>query len=109
MALPPSTDVVSVQGVICKPLPRRSVIVMAAKAFQPGATARKIVRSAKECGFEITALNFGISVLDVCFLIANQPRRRSKGLSSANLRNMNRSLRQISRARKNAKEALGRH
>ncbi len=112
MAIPPledrggGTSVVEVNGVICRPVSRHQQIVMFAKQFNPGATARKIVRSAKECGIEITAGTFGLTILDVCFLIGNQPRRRGKGISAANMRNCNRVLRAMERNRKIAKKAL---
>ncbi len=112
MTIPPleenggGTRVVNVNGVICRPVSRHQQIVMFAKEFNPGATARKIVRSARECGIEITAGTFGLTVLDVCFLIGNQPRRRGKGISAANMRNCNRVLRAMERNRRIAKKAL---
>ncbi len=94
--------------VVCKPVSRRTIILIAAKAHSgPGATAKKIIRAAKECGIEIAAATFGLAILDVCFLIANPPRRRARGISARDMRTTNRVLRGIDRVRKNSKKALG--
>jgi len=93
--------------VVCKPVSRREIVLLTAKAHSPGATARKIVRAAKECGMEIAAGMFGLPILDVCFLVINQPRRRAKGISARDMRTTNRTLRGIDRVRRNAKKALG--
>lgn len=93
--------------VVCKPVSRREIVLLRAKAHSPGATARKIIRAAKECGMEIAAGMFGLPILDVCFLVINQPRRRAKGISARDMRTTNRTLRGIDRVRRNAKKALG--
>jgi len=93
--------------VVCKPVSRREIVLLTAKAHSPGATARKIIRAAKECGMEIAAGMFGLPILDVCFLVINQPRRRAKGISARGMRTTNRTLRGIDRVRRNAKKALG--
>jgi len=93
--------------VVCKPVSRREIILLTAKAHSPGATARKIVRAAKECGMEVAAAMHGLPILDVCFLVINVPRRRAKGISARDMRTTNRTLRGINRVRKNAKSALG--
>lgn len=93
--------------VVCKPVSRREIVLLTAKAHSPGATARKIVRAAKECGMEIAAGMFGLPILDVCFLVISQPRRRAKGISARDMRTTNRTLRGIDRVRRNAKKALG--
>ena len=93
--------------VVCKPVSRREIILLTAKAHAPGATARKIVKAAKDCGFEIAAAMFGIPILDVCWLAVNVPRRRGRGISSRDLRNCNRVLRSMHRNRTVAKKALG--
>ncbi len=65
---------------------RKQFILATARAANPGATAKKILRSARECGIELAAATFGLSALDVCFLIAQPPTRRSRGISAADLR-----------------------
>ncbi len=55
---------------------RKQFILATARANNPGATAKKIVRSARECGIELAAATFGLDVVSVCFLIAQPPTRR---------------------------------
>lgn len=74
---------------------RKQIILMTARAANPGATAKKIIRSARECGIELAAATFGLSVLDVCFLIAQPPTRRSRGISAADMRRTKSTVRKI--------------
>ncbi len=74
---------------------RRQLILGQARAFSPGATAKKIVRSARQCGIELSAATFGLSVLDVCFLIAQPASRRARGISAADLRRTRSTLRKV--------------
>ncbi len=74
---------------------RRQFILMQARAFAPGATARKIVKAARDCGIELAAATFGLSVLDVCFLIAQPPTRRRRGISAADMRRTRSTLRKV--------------
>jgi len=94
-------------AVVCKPISQREAILMQARSASPGATARKIIAAAKTCGIAIASQMFGISMVDVCHLVINAPRRRSKGISARDMRTTNRTLRGIDRVRKNAKKALG--
>ncbi len=77
------------------PTTRRGFILAQARAFSPGATAKKIIRSARECGIELSAATFGLSVLDVCFLIAQPATRRARGISAADLRRTRSTLRKV--------------
>ncbi len=81
------------------PAPRvmtqKQFILATAKAFQPGATAKKILRSARECGIELSAATFGLDVLQVCFLISQPATRRSRGISAASVRTTRRTMRQV--------------
>ncbi len=74
---------------------RRQLILAQARAFSPGATAKKVVRSARQCGIELSAATFGLSVLDVCFLIAQPATRRARGISAADLRRTRSTLRKV--------------
>ncbi len=74
---------------------RRQLILAQARAFSPGATAKKVVRSARQCGIELSAATFGLNVLDVCFLIAQPASRRARGISAADLRRTRSTLRKV--------------
>ncbi len=81
------------------PAPRtmtqKQFILATARAFQPGATAKKIIRSARECGIELAAATFGLDVLQVCFLISQPPTRRRRGISAADIRRTRSTMRKI--------------
>ncbi len=74
---------------------RRQLILMQARAFNPGATAKKIIKAAKDCGIELAAATFGLNVLDVCFLLAQPPSRRSRGISAADMRRTRSTIRKV--------------
>ncbi len=74
---------------------RRQFILATARAANPGATAKKILRSARECGIELAGATFGLNALDVCFLIAQPPTRRSRGISAADLRRTRATVRKV--------------
>lgn len=74
---------------------RKQFILLTARASNPGATAKKIIRSARECGIELAAATFGLNVLDVCFLIAQPPTRRSRGISAADMRRTRSTIRKV--------------
>ncbi len=74
---------------------RRQLILAQARAFSPGATAKKIVRSARQCGIELSAATLGLDVLSVCFLIAQPATRRARGISAADLRRTRSTLRKV--------------
>ncbi len=74
---------------------RRQFILMQARAFQPGATAKKIVKAARDCGMELAAATFGLNILDVCFLISEPPRRRRRGITAADMRTVGRTARKF--------------
>ncbi len=74
---------------------RRQLILMTARAANPGATAKKIMKAARDCGLELAAATFGLNVLDVCFLIAQPVSRRSRGISAADVRRTRSTLRKV--------------
>ncbi len=90
------------------PLPtKRQAILQQARFFAPGATAKKIVRSARECGIELAAQTFGLNVLQVCFLIAQPPTRRRRGISAADLRRTRSTIRKVTTIQKDLKQLFG--
>ncbi len=74
---------------------QKQFILATARAFHPGATAKKIIRSARQCGIELAAATFGLDVLQVCFLISSPPTRRSRGISAADIRRTRSTMRKI--------------
>ncbi len=74
---------------------RKQFILATARAANPGATSKKIIRSARECGIELAALTFGLDALSVCFLISQPPTRRSRGISAADLRRTRATVRKV--------------
>ncbi len=74
---------------------RKQFILATARAANPGATAKKIIRSARECGIELAAATFGLDALSVCFLISQPPTRRSRGISAADLRRTRATVRKV--------------
>ncbi len=78
-----------------KTMTRKQFILATARANNPGATAKKIIRSARECGIELAAATFGLDVMSVCFLIAQPPTRRARGISAADLRRTRSTLRKV--------------
>ncbi len=74
---------------------RKQFILATARAFQPGATTKKIIRTARQCGIELAAGTFGISITDVCFLISTPPTRRSRGISAADVRRTRATMRKV--------------
>lgn len=92
---------------ICRPVTKLQAVLMQARAAtgEP-VSARKIRDTARMCGLEVAAARFGISVTDVCEVVVSRRRRRSRGITSRDMRNCNRVLRQIGTLQKNAKAAL---
>ncbi len=86
---------------------RRQLILMTARSLSPGATAKKIIRSAKECGIELAAQTFGLSVLDVCFLLAQPASRRSRGISAADMRRTRSTIRKVTTIQQSLKALSG--
>ena len=101
------TIVSGLTGDDARPTTRRQAILAQARANSPGATAKKIVRSARECGIELAAATFGLNVLDVCFLIAQPPTRRSRGISAADMRRTRSTIRKVSTIQRQLKALSG--
>ncbi len=85
----------SVAGRGLQTMTRKQFILATARAANPGATAKKIIRSARLCGLELAAVTFGLNVLDVCFLIAQPATRRARGISAADLRRTRATVRKV--------------
>ncbi len=86
---------------------RRQLILMTARAFSPGATTKKIIKAAKDCGIELAAGTFGLSVLDVCFLLAQPATRRSRGISAADMRRTRSTIRKVTTIQQSLKALSG--
>jgi len=86
---------------------KRQAILSQARFFSPGATAKKIVRSAKQCGIELAAATFGLTTLQVCFLIAQPPTRRARGISAADLRRTRSTIRKVGNIQRDLKRLSG--
>ncbi len=70
-------------------------------------TRREIIQAAKVCGIETAAATFGLSVTDVCQVVAMGAPRRRRGISAADLRRTRSTIRKVSTIRKDL-AALGR-
>lgn len=86
---------------------RRQMILMQARAVSPGSTAKKIIKAAKDCGIELAAQTFGLSVLDVCFLLAQPVSRRSRGISAADMRRTRSTIRKVATIQRQLKALSG--
>ncbi len=86
---------------------RAQFILATARANSPGATRRKIVKAAKDCGIELAAATFGLSVIDICFLLAQPPSRRSRGISAADMRRTRSTIRKVTTIQQSLKTLSG--
>jgi len=59
------------------------------------ASAAKIRDAARVCGMETAADTFGLSITQVCQVIIARPRRRSRGISAADMRRTRSTIRKI--------------
>ncbi len=78
-----------------KTMTRRQFILATARAANPGATAKKIIRTARQCGIELAAATFGLDAMSVCFLIAETPTRRRRGISAADITRTRATIRKV--------------
>ena len=86
---------------------RRQNILAVARANSPGATSKKIIKAAKDCGIELAAATFGLNILDVCFLLAQPPSRRSRGISAADMRRTRSTIRKVTTIQRSLKALSG--
>lgn len=79
-----------------QPTRLRSILDAASSAAGKRITTRDVVSAAKHCGLELAASSFGVSVEDVCFVVVQGTRRRrSRGISAADLRRTRSTIRKI--------------
>jgi len=79
-------------------------ILFRAREFTGGpVSARKIRDAAKNCGLDIAASMFGISVEDVCRVVIARGSRRRRGISASDLRRTRSTIRKINNMRKSLK------
>ncbi len=74
---------------------RRQFILASARAANPGATAKKIIRTARQCGIDLAAATFGLDAMSICFLIAETPTRRRRGISAADITRTRATIRKV--------------
>lgn len=66
-------------------------------------TSRMIRNAARHCGIEVAADTFGLDVTQVCQVIAARRRRRSRGISAADMRRTRSTIRKVICIRKQLK------
>ncbi len=72
-----------------------------------GISAKRIRESSRVCGLDLTAQSVGRPIEVVCQIVASRPRRRSRGISAADLRRTRSTARKINTTRKMLKKAVG--
>lgn len=85
-------------GEVCRSI---TVLEKAKAATGRRVTRRQLITAAKVCGMEVAAETFGLSVLEVCSVVAKGMPRRSRGISAADLRRTRSTIRKVSTIRKN--------
>jgi len=66
-------------------------------------SANKIRAAAKNCGLDIAASMFGLSVEDVCKVVIAKSSRRRRGISASDMRRTRSTIRKINNMRKSLK------
>ncbi len=66
-------------------------------------TRRQVITAARVCGLEVAAQSFGLSVTDICTIVSKGMPRRSRGISSADMRRTRSTLRKMATMRKTLK------
>lgn len=64
---------------------------------------RQIINAARHCGLELAASTFGLSVEDVCMIVAKGMPRRSRGISSTDMRRTRSTLTKMNTMQKSLK------
>ena len=90
---------VSSTGQICTTMTPLQYVLAKAKA----ATGRRVTRkslfyAAKHCGLQLAAASHGLTMAELCQVVAmGPPRRRARGISAADLRRTRQTLGKIKR------------
>lgn len=66
-------------------------------------TSKQIREAARHCGIDTAAATFGLSVEQVCTVISTRRRRRSRGISAADMRRTRSTIRKVHCIRKQIK------
>ncbi len=61
---------------------------------------RRVITAARICGLEVAAQSFGLSITELCEIVSKGMPRRSRGISSADMRRTRSTLRKMSTMRK---------
>ncbi len=84
-------------------------ILAQARQFTGGSvTAQAIRAAALTCGLAVAADLFGLTETDVCEVVISKRRRRSRGISAADMRRTRSTLRKICSISRQVKEVTGR-
>lgn len=84
------------------------ILAQARETFGAGVTKNKIIDAAKNCGIELTADTFGLSVTQVCTVVVQGRSRRRRGISAADIRRTRRTIRFVNSLRKDLKKVSAR-
>lgn len=102
-----SPSVVPARAAMITALNRGSVVgeILAIASQNTGrrVTKRMIIEAAKFCGIATAASNFGLSEGEVCTIVISRRRRRSRGISAADVRRTRATLRKVGTLRKQLK------
>ncbi len=66
-------------------------------------TRRQVITAARVCGIETAAQSFGLSVTELCTIVSKGMPRRSRGISSSDMRRTRSTLRKMATMRKTLK------
>lgn len=84
------------------------ILAQARQTFGAGVTKNKIIDAAKNCGIELAAQTFGLSVTQVCTVVVQGRSRRRRGISAADVRRTRRTIRFVNSLRKDLKKVSAR-
>ncbi len=88
---------------------RLSELLQAARTFTGRAvTAQAIRAAALTCGIALAAEIFGLNESEVCEVVIAKKRRRSRGISAADMRRTRSTLRKVCTIQRQVKEVTGR-
>ena len=85
------------------PMTTTEILKRIRESGRKGVTAKKIIEAARVCGIERAADMFGISEQEVCIVVVSRRRRRSRGISAADMRRTRSTIRKVSGIRKDLK------
>lgn len=84
------------------------ILAQARQTFGRGVTKNKIIDAAKNCGIELAAQTFGLSVTQICTVVVQGKTRRRRGISASDVRRTRRTIRFVNSLRKDLKKVSAR-